>query len=166
MSEPPDPLAWLQAQALPAGPRLAALQGLARRAAALPPGALRSRLLRRLQALCALLPGPAAARAVPAPGLWAQLPRPATGGLRAARGLQRALLRHRVQRRLQTTAAAPEGLGPLHAQALLPAALALLQQRSPEYLARLFTQLDALAALDPAAAEPKAAPASRSSRRR
>ena len=167
MNPPQDPCAWLAAQprtgraADPA--RWQALTGLARRTAAAQ-GPLRVLLWRRLQVRCAMLQEPTPAPPPPAPtppsplaDLVAELAldRPM---LRSARINERSWTRLRVERRLvQAQPTSTQPLGPLNALALLPRALAALNQASPEYLQRLLGYVDALAALAPqqaAAREP------------
>jgi len=162
MNERQDPCAWLQAQPRPglaADPaRWQVLEGLARRTA-LAQGPLRALLWRKLQARYALLQEPVAAAPPPAP----TAPSPLTElvarlaldrpTLRSARIDERGWTRMRVERRLlQARPTSAQALGPLNALALLPRALAALNQASPEYLQRLLGYVDALAALAPAGA--------------
>jgi hypothetical protein len=177
MNEGQDPCAWLQAQPRPgraADPaRWQVLEGLARRTAAAQ-GPLRALLWGKLQQRCALLqeptpaaPTPAAITPSPLTELVAQLAldRPM---LRSARVNERSWTRLRVERRLvQAQPNSAQPLGPLNALALLPRALAALNEASPEYLQRLLGYVDALAALAPAgAAEGEPTPARKKPRTR
>jgi hypothetical protein len=157
-----DPLAWLQARTdLLAGDPVQrrVLDGLARRAAALPPGALRERLVARLLQRAEAAPaGPPAraAAAVPTPSpltaLLALLHSQAPGGgeLRTVAAHQRTWRQLRTaQRMAEVSAPVPEHLGPLNSQVLVTRALQQLQSLAPDYLQRLLTQLDTLAALAP-----------------
>jgi len=164
-----DPLAWLQARSEADPVRLRVLQGLARRASE-QSGALRERLVGKLlqRAEAATLPLPAGA-ATGKPGPLAEL----VAQLQAAGPELRNVSAHRhtwsalrVQRRLaEVSAPVPEHLGPLNSQVLVTRALQQLQGLAPDYLQRLLTQLDTLAALAPLAvaaeADKPARPASR-----
>ncbi|MFT7721244.1 MAG: DUF2894 domain-containing protein [Roseateles sp.] len=171
-----DPLAWARAQ--DADPvRRRVLEALARRAAALPPGALRERLvqalLRRAQAAPspaplpappAARPGPQAARAGLA-ALLAALQAGAGPELRTVRAHQRTWSALRLTRRMAEVAAPiPEHLGPLHSQVLVTRALQRLEGLSPAYLQRLLAQLDGLAALAPLQAAAEAEKPARAAR--
>ncbi len=170
------------------------VQGLARRAAAAQ-GTLRTLLIGKLQTqvkhLAQAVP---ADQPVPTPAASAALSAlaelnattaahrptdPQHGGpqLRALQHQPRAWTTLRVARRLAEAQAAlaqahqPNGapaptFGPLHAQTLVPRALARLQALSPAYLQALLQQLDTLAALAPEAASGKAVvkPAAKASR--
>ncbi|MBH9551789.1 hypothetical protein [Inhella gelatinilytica] len=162
----------------------ARLLGLAQRAAAAPAGStLQAWLVRRLTALRQMPPPvPVAAvppvvpvptaRAHPLAALRAALPQrdPAAEPL-VLQTDRRRWTRLRLAQRLQAPAPpaadAPQ-LGPLHAQVLVPAALAELAALSPEYLARLLAQWDQLAALgsDIAPEAPRAPKAARSPTRK
>ncbi|MCY4744937.1 DUF2894 domain-containing protein [Pelomonas sp. UHG3] len=156
-----DPLTWLQARTdLLAGDPVQrrVLDGLARRAAALPPGALRERLVDRLLQRAEAAPAgpPARAAAVPTPSpltaLLALLHSQAPGGgeLRTVAAHQRTWRQLRTaQRMAEVSAPVPEHLGPLNSQVLVTRALQQLQALAPDYLQRLLTQLDTLAALAP-----------------
>lgn len=154
-----DPLGWLQARAESDPVRLRVLEGLARRASAQAPGALRERLVARLvlraEAPPVELPPARAARAAsPLGELLARLP--AGTELRNVQAHRRTWSALRLTRRMaEVSAPAPEHLGPLNSQVLVTRALQQLQDLAPDYLQRLLTQLDALAALSPlqAAAE-------------
>lgn len=155
-----DPLAWLQARAEADPVRLRVLHGLARRAAA-QTGALRERLVARLvqRAEAAPVPLPARPAAPPASPLAALVAalQPAGAELRHVAAHRRTWSALRVQRRLaEVSAPVPEHLGPLNSQVLVTRALQQLQGLAPDYLQRLLTQLDTLAALAPLAeaAEP------------
>lgn len=154
-----DPLAWLLAHAEVDPVRLRVLEGLARRAS-MQTGALRERLVgklvQRAEAVPAALPE---RRAAPAPcplaDLVAQL-QTTSPELRNVAAHRRTWGQLRVQRRMaEVSAPVPEHLGPLNSQVLVTRALQQLQGLSPDYLQRLLTQLDTLAALAPlqAAAE-------------
>jgi len=163
-----DPLAWLQARAEADPVRLRVLQGLARRAAA-QSGALRerlvSKLVQRAEATPVALPARQLAGApCPLAELVAQLQ--AGPELRNVTAHRRTWGQLRVQRRMaEVSAPVPEHLGPLNSQVLVSRALQQLQGLSPDYLQRLLTQLDTLAALAPlqaaAEAEKPARPAPR-----
>ena len=167
-----DPLAWVSARA-PSDPvRRRVLEALARRAAAQPAGALRERLvqalLRRAQA-APLAPPTALAANAPSPltEVIARLQAGAGPELRNVQLHRRAWGELRLARRLAEVAApVPDHLGPLNSQVLVRRALQQLQGLSPDYLQRLLTQLDTLAALAPLqvaaeAEKPARKPASR-----
>ncbi|MBB5202974.1 hypothetical protein HNQ51_000267 [Inhella inkyongensis] len=166
-----DPLAWLlnQPAAACGDPlRQQTLQGLARRAAALPEGPLRrrlcERLLERLQAPHSPPPAQAVATAPTEHPLrdWMAALQARAGGpgedLRSLQQNRRSFGRLRLAQRLAQAPASPaaptQSLGPLNTLALVPKALALLQQTSPDYLERLVGYLDALAVLAPESAAP------------
>lgn len=157
-----DPVAWLAAQGAadaPADPvRQCVLEALARRAAAQPPGALRERLVARLlQRAHAPLPGlpttasrPAARGPGPLAALLDELQAGAGPELRQVQAHRRTWGALRLSRRMAEVAApVPEHLGPLNSQVLVTRALQQLQALAPDYLQRLLTQLDGLAALAP-----------------
>ena len=81
------------------------------------------------------------------------------------RQVRRQLGRMRVQKQLsQALAQAPQNAGPINSQMLVLRALALLRERSPEYLNRLMTEVDTLLCLEDAERQrlaPKPASASR-----
>jgi hypothetical protein len=148
-----DPVAWVQAHSEADPVRRRVLEGLARRASALEPGALRERLVARLVQRAAAAPVALPARrtvAAPSPltELVAQLQAgPELRNVQAHRGTWSAL---RLTRRMaEVSAPVPEHLGPLNSQVLVSRALQQLQALSPDYLQRLLTQMDALAALAP-----------------
>lgn len=154
-----DPLAWVQAQAQtePDPVRARVLEGLARRAAATQPGPLRERLVARLlqragatpAALIALPPRQRADTPRPLAALLAQLP-PAGPELRSVQAHRHTWSALRLTRRMaEVSAPVPEHLGPLNSQVLVARALQELKHLSPDYLQRLLTQLDTLAALAP-----------------
>ncbi|MEO6280771.1 DUF2894 domain-containing protein [Roseateles sp.] len=168
-----DPLGWVQALAEADPVRLRVLEGLARRASALAPGALRERLVAKLKqraeaAPTALAARPAARPPSPLTELVAQLQ--ATGPeLRSVNAHRSTWSALRLTRRMaEVSAPVPEHLGPLNSQVLVSRALQQLQGLSPDYLQRLLTQLDTLAALAPlqAAAEVNAKPARKPPARR
>ena len=160
-----DPLAWLQARTEVDPVRLRVLQGLAQRAA-VQAGALRERLVgklvQRAEAAPVPLPTRQAANATsPLTALVAEL-QAAGPELRNVTAHRRTWGQLRVQRRMaEVSAPVPDHLGPLNSQVLVTRALQQLQGLSPDYLQRLLTQLDTLAALAPlqAAAEAQAKPA-------
>lgn len=148
-----DPVAWLQARAEPDPVRLRVLQGLARRASE-QTGALRERLVGKLVQRAEATPAPLPERREAAPpcplaGLVAQL-QTASPELRNVSTHRRTWSALRVQRRMaEVSAPVPEHLGPLNSQVLVTRALQQLQGLAPDYLQRLLTQLDTLAALAP-----------------
>lgn len=164
-----DPVAWVQARAEPDPVRLRVLEALARRACAQPPGALRERLLAKLVQRAEAEPVPLPARRTanapsPLTELVAQLQ--AGPELRNVQAHRRTWTALRLTRRLaEVSAPVPEHLGPLNSQVLVARALQQVQALSPDYLQRLLTQLDALAALAPlqatAEAEKPARPAAK-----
>lgn len=149
-----DPLAWVAAHAAADPVRQRVLEGLARRAASAPSQALRAQLVARLvQRAGAPLPAPALPPRDDAPrplaALVTQLQAAGTElrHVQAHEGTWRAL---RLNRRLaEVSAPVPEHLGPLNSQVLVARALQELKTLSPDYLQRLLTQLDGLAALGP-----------------
>jgi hypothetical protein len=151
-----DPLGWVQARAEPDPVRRRVLEGLARRASAQPMGALRERLTARLVHRAEAPPVALPTRQVkpvasPLAALVAQLP--AGGELRSVHAHRRTWGQLRLARRMaEVSAPVPEHLGPLNSQVLVTRALQQLQGLSPDYLQRLLTQLDTLAALAPLAA--------------
>ncbi|MFG6486569.1 DUF2894 domain-containing protein [Roseateles sp. BYS78W] len=170
-----DPLAWVNAHAEGDPVRLRVLEALARRAAAQPPGALRERLVGRLVQRADAAPVALPRRRPETPpcplaGLVAQL-QTASPELRSVATHRRTWSALRVQRRLAEVAApVPEHLGPLNSQVLVTRALQQLQGLAPDYLQRLLTQVDTLAALAPlqvaADAEKPARPAAKTAARK
>jgi hypothetical protein len=149
-----DPLAWLQAQAEADPVRRRVLEGLARRASAQPPGALRERLVARLLQRAAAEPVVRPMRPVrvdamsPLAQFVAQLQAGAGPELRNLQAHGRTWSALRVARRMaEVSAPVPEHLGPLNSQVLATRALQQLQALAPDYLQRLLTQLEGLAAL-------------------
>lgn len=149
-----DPLAWVAAHAVADPVRQRVLEGLARRAASAPSQALRAQLVARLLQRAGM-PQPAPAlppREAPPRPLAALVTQLQAAGtelrhVQAHEGTWRAL---RLNRRLaEVSAPVPEHLGPLNSQVLVARALQELKTLSPDYLQRLLTQLDALAALGP-----------------
>jgi hypothetical protein len=171
-----DPLAWLQARAdaLAGDPvQLRVLQGLAQRAAALPAGPLRQQLVRRLVQRAALPPAeapppvalPAAPHALAALLALLHSQAPVSGELRNVAVHQRTWRQLRTARRMaEVSAPVPEHLGPLNSQVLVTRALQQLQALAPDYLQRLLTQLDTLAALAPLAVAAEAEKPARATR--
>lgn len=154
-----DPVAWVAALPGDDPVRRRVLQALARRASAQPPGALRERLVaslvRRAQALpvsvsVSVAVCQAAATTRPLAELLAQLQAGAGPELRNVQAHRRTWSALRLTRRMaEVSAPVPEHLGPLNSQVLVSRALQQLQGLSPDYLQRLLTQLDTLAALAP-----------------
>ncbi|MCE4553775.1 DUF2894 domain-containing protein [Pelomonas cellulosilytica] len=150
-----DPLAWATAQAGADPVRQRVLQALARRAMAQPPGALRERLLARLQQrsaapLTELTPRQLPDAPRPLGLLLAELQAGNGAELRNVQAHHRTWSALRLTRRLaEVSAPVPEHLGPLNNQVLVSRALQQLQTLAPAYLQRLLTQLDTLAALAP-----------------
>jgi hypothetical protein len=151
-----DPLAWLQAQAEADPVRRRVLEGLARRASAQPPGALRerlvARLLQRVEAEPVVWPMRPVRRPVdatsPLAAFVAQLQAGTGPELRNVQAHGRTWSALRVARRMaEVSAPVPEHLGPLNSQVLATRALQQLQALAPDYLQRLLTQLEGLAAL-------------------
>jgi hypothetical protein len=148
-----DPLGWVEARQEADPVRRRVLEGLARRACAQPPGALRerlvTRLLQRAQAEPVVRPArqPAGA-ASPLAAFVAELNAGAGPELRNVQAHGRTWRALRVARRMaEVSAPVPEHLGPLNSQVLATRALQQLQALAPGYLQRLLTQLDGLAAL-------------------
>ncbi|MBW8847999.1 MAG: DUF2894 domain-containing protein [Burkholderiales bacterium] len=150
-----DPVAWVSAQAPTDPVRRRVLEALARRAAAQPAGALRERLvqalLRRAQAEPSAPPtAPTANAPSPLTELVAYLQAGAGPELRNVQAHRRTWSALRLSRRMaEVSAPVPDHLGPLNSQALVSRALQQLQGLSPDYLQRLLSQLDTLAALAP-----------------
>lgn len=164
-----DPVGWAAAQAAGDPVRHRVLAALARRAAALPPGALREQLVARLMQRAQAEPAPLPARrsantASPLTELVARLQAGAGPELRNVQAHRRTWSALRLSRRMaEVSAPVPEHLGPLNSQVLVARALQQLQALSPDYLQRLLTGLDTLAALAPpqAAADKPARPAAK-----
>ena len=164
-----DPVGWAAAQAAADPVRHRVLAALARRAAAQPSGALReqlvARLVQRAQAEPAPLPTQRATNAAnPLTELVARLQAGAGPELRNVQAHRRTWSALRLSRRMaEVSAPVPEHLGPLNSQVLVARALQQLQALSPDYLQRLLTGLDTLAALAPpqAAADKPARPAAK-----
>lgn len=170
-----DPQAWLQAQPASDPVSRRVLEGLARRAARQPPGALRERLVARLveraqahAATPAPIPGSvprAPASAGPLAELTARLQVGASPELRNVQLHRRTWSALRLTRRMaEVSAPVPEHLGPLNSQVLVSRALQQVKDLSPDYLQRLLTQLDTLAALAPLRAQAEAEKPARGAR--
>lgn len=163
-----DPLAWVQARAETDPVRRCVLEALARRAA-LQSGALRESLVGRLVQRASAPPMAAPARpAAGAPSPLTRLVAELQAGpeLRNVQAHRRTWSALRLTRRMaEVSAPVPEHLGPLNSQVLVARALQQLKVSSPDYLQRLMTQLDGLAALAPlqeaAEAEKPARPAAK-----
>lgn len=178
-----DPVGWHYVQALAArsqlqrGPVQAQLRG--RLQAAL------DALAQRLNTLAPTTPAPAA-RSVPSPALaalakererlqhaqtpaspsWSAPSTPSPDSPRV-RQVRRQLGQMRVQKQLsQALAQAPRNAGPINSQMLVLRALALVRQRSPEYLNRLMTEIDTLLCLEDAERQRLATKPSASARSR
>jgi hypothetical protein len=166
-----DPLGWVQARPEPDPVRRRVLEGLARRASAQPPGALRerlvARLLQRAQAEPVVRPARQPVGAASALAEFvAQLQAGAGPELRNVQAHGRTWSQLRVARRMaEVSAPVPEHLGPLNSQVLATRALQQLQALAPDYLQRLLTQLDSLAALAALPAGEAAAAADKPPRR-
>jgi hypothetical protein len=156
-----DPVSWVAAQATADPVRRRVLEALAHRASAQPPGALREKLVAKLVQRAQAEPAPLPARrpanpASPLTDLLTRLQAGAGPELRNVQAHRRTWSALRLTRRMAEVAApVPEHLGPLNSQVLVSRALQQLQALAPDYLQRLLTQLDGLAALAPlqAAAE-------------
>ena len=166
-----DPQAWLQAQPTTDPVSRRVLEGLARRAARQPQGALRERLVARLveraqaQASTPAAAQPAPASAGPLAELTARLQVGAGPELRTVQLHRRTWSALRLTRRMaEVSAPVPEHLGPLNSQVLVSRALQQLKDLSPDYLQRLLTQLDTLAALVPLQAPAEAEKPARAAR--
>ncbi len=153
MSSIEDPVAWVALQR--ADPvRRRVLHALALRAQAQPPGALRDKLiatLRRRASREALAHQnhDYAARANPLTELLASLQLDAGQELRQVRIHHGTWRQLRVARSIADLNAPVAGhLGPLNGQALATRALQQIQLLAPDYLHRLLTQMDAIAALE------------------
>lgn len=150
-----DPVAWVQTRAEADPVRRRVLEGLARRAAAQPEGALRERLVSKLVQRAEATPVSLPVRrtaSTPSPltELVAEMQAGAGPELRSVQVHRRTWSALRLTRRLaEVSAPVPEHLGPLNSQVLVARALQQLQTLAPGYLQRLLTQLDALAALAP-----------------
>jgi len=156
-----DPVSWVASRSPDDPVRRRVLEALARRASAQPPGALREKLVAKLVQRAQAEPVPRPARraanaASPLTELVAGLQAGAGPELRNVQAHRRTWSALRLTRRMAEVAApVPEHLGPLNSQVLVSRALQQLQALAPDYLQRLLTQLDGLAALAPlqAAAE-------------
>lgn len=161
-----DPIGWAAAQAAADPVRRRVLEALARRAAALPPGALREQLVAKLVRRARAEPAPLPVRratnsASPLTELVARLRAGASPELRHVQAHHRTWSALRLSRRMaEVSVPVPEHLGPLNSQVLVARALQQLQALSPDYLQRLLTGLYTLAALAPpqAAADKPARP--------
>jgi hypothetical protein len=166
-----DPVGWVAAQAPDDPVRRRVLEALARRASAQPSGALREKLVAKLMQRAQAEPAPLPARrpanpSSPLTDLVARLQAGAGPELRNVQAHRRTWSALRLTRRMaEVSAPVPEHLGPLNSQVLVSRALQQLQALSPDYLQRLLTQLDGLAALAPlqaaAEAEKPSRPAAR-----
>ncbi|MCV2348283.1 DUF2894 domain-containing protein [Paucibacter sp. Y2R2-4] len=130
------------------------LHALALRAAAQPPGALRDKLLEKLQERASRAPlaqqkqdYPALAN--PMAELLALLPPDASQELRHVRIHQSSWRQLRVAQSMADLRAPVTGhLGPLNGQALATRMLQQVQSLAPDYLLRLLTQMDAISSLE------------------
>ncbi len=153
MNSTEDPVAWVASQR--ADPvRRRVLHALALRAQAQPPGALRDKLIEKLRQRASREPpahpkAPYPALANPLAELLALLQPDAGQELRQVRIHQGTWRQLRVARSIAVLNAPVAGhLGPLNGQALATRALQQIQQLAPDYLHRLLTQMDAIAALE------------------
>ncbi|MFY7866945.1 DUF2894 domain-containing protein [Roseateles sp.] len=153
------------------------LHALALRAAAQPPGALRDKLIAKLQQRATREPLVQQKQHYPGLGnpmaeLLALLQLDASPELRQVRIHHSTWRQLRVAQSIAELQAPVTGhLGPLNGQALATRMLQQVQSLAPDYLLRLFTQMDAISALDqmqaageaerPARALKKKAPARR-----
>jgi len=150
-----DPVAWVAARAGHDPVRLRVLEALARRASAQPPGALREKLVARIMQRAEAEPAPLPARRTanapsPLTELVERLQADAGPELRNVQAHRRTWSALRLTRRMaEASAPVPEHLGPLNNQVLVARALQQLKALSPDYLQRLLTEVDALAALAP-----------------
>lgn len=155
MDDLEDPVAWVQAREEADPVRLRVLEALARRASAQPAGALRERLVAKLVQRAEAEPFalPVRRAANPSSPLTALLAEIQTGAGPELRNVQvhrRTWSALKLTRRLaEVSAPVPEHLGPLNSQVLVARALQQLKDLAPDYLQRLLTQLDTLAALAP-----------------
>ncbi len=147
-----DPVNWVAAQrADPVRRRM--LHALALRAAAQPAGALRNKLIATLRQRASRAPLVHQKQDYPALGnplaeLLALLQLDASQELRQVRLHQSTWRQLRVARSIADLHAPVTGhLGPLNGQALATRALQQIQLLAPDYLHRLLTQMDAIAAL-------------------
>ena len=134
------------------------LHALALRAQAQPPGALRDKLIATLQRRASMAPAVhwkqerppfATPFATPLADLLALLPADAGQELRQVRIHHGTWRQLRMARSLADLNAPIAGnLGPLNGQALATRALQQIQALAPDYLHRLLTQMDAIAALE------------------
>jgi len=130
------------------------LHALALRAAAQPAGALRDKLMATLQRRASREPLVHRKQDYPALGnplaeLLAMLPLDASQELRHVRIHQSTWRQLRVARSIADLHAPVAGhLGPLNGQALATRALQQIQGLAPDYLHRLLTQIDVIAALE------------------
>ena len=153
MSSIEDPVNWVAAQrADPVRRRM--LHALALRAAAQPQGALRDKLIATLRQRASREPLVQQKQHYPALGnplaeLLALLQLDASQELRQVRVHQSTWRQLRVARNIADLHAPVAGhLGPLNGQALATRALQQIQLLAPDYLHRLLTQMDAIAALE------------------
>ena len=148
-----DPVAWVSTQPAHDPVHRRVLEALARRAGAQPAGALRERLVARLVQHAQAEPvAPPTRRAANAPSPLTALVAGLQAGpeLRNVQAHRRTWGQLRLDRRMaEVSAPVPEHLGPLNSRVLVTRALQQLKAVSPDYLQRLLTQLDALAALAP-----------------
>ena len=153
MSGIEDPVAWAAAQ--PADPvRRRVLHALALRVQAQPPGAMRDKLIALLRQRASREPlaqGKQAhlALANPLSELLALLQADAGQELRQVRIHQGTWRQLRMARSIaDLNSPVATHLGPLNGQALATRALQQIQLLAPDYLHRLLTQMDAIAALE------------------
>jgi hypothetical protein len=132
---------------------------LARRAATQPPGVLREKLLAKLRERASKQPVQQRVRASamlanPLADLLSELQTDAGQELRQVHIHQSTWRRLRIASHMaEVSAPVPLHLGPLNSQVLASRALQQLQSLAPDYLHRLLTQMDTIAALAPLRAD-------------
>jgi hypothetical protein len=153
-----DPVAWAEAQkADPVRRRI--LLALARRVATQPPGVLRDELVVKLRARASRphVQQPVRASAMianPLADLLSQLQTNAGQELRQVRIHESTWRRLKIASHIaEVSAPVPLHLGPLNSQVLASRALQQLKSLAPDYLHRLLTQMDTIAALAPLRAD-------------
>jgi len=153
-----DPVAWVEDQkADPVRRRI--LLALARRVATQPPGLLRDKLVAKLRERASRqqveqLVRASAMLANPLAELLSQLQTDAGQELRQVRIHQSTWRRLKIASHIaEVSAPVPVHLGPLNSQVLASRALQQLQSLAPDYLHRLLTQMDTIAALAPLRAD-------------
>ncbi|WP_077036820.1 DUF2894 domain-containing protein [Pelomonas sp. KK5] len=154
MSSIDDPVGWVAAQRVdPVRRRV--LHALALRAQAQPPGALRDKLIATLQRRASSESLPPRKQDHPALDTRPLAELLALLQLDAGQELRQVRIHHGTWRQLRVARSMAElnapivgHLGPLNGQALATRALQQIQRLAPDYLHRLLTQMDAIAALE------------------